>query len=306
MNEYGEGMIMNKFALSLMFAGILCAQRVTDTKTAEIRGGGGEGKCTIEVEVDDVAEVEISGSRAQIRTLAGGPSSIRRFECNQALPNNPNDFRFKGIDGRGRQSLMRNPSRGPAVIRIEDSKGGREGYTFDIFWRGSSGNLGDGDNRGGVFGNGNGDFGNGNDSGVFGNGNGNRDRDNRDRDNRNRDNGNGGFGNGNGNWNREVNYRGRGDGFLRVDRGSSEHLFNCHVTINRRGDIEVTFDTDRSNPLTLTGRVQRLDRDRIYADMNGNNIGGIMEIDTDGRNRVRSITMRQNGGRNNFELSWHE
>ncbi len=284
---------MNKFALSLMFAGTLCAQRVTDTKTAEFRGGGGEGKCTIEVEVDDVAEVEISGSRAQIRTLAGSPSNIRRFECNQELPNNPNDFRFKGIDGRGRQTLMRNPGRGPAVIRIEDSKGGREGYTFDIFWRGSSGNLGGDDNRGGVFGN-------GNDSGVFGNDN--RNRDNRNRDNRNRDNGN----RSNGNWNREVNYHGRGDGFLRLDRGSSERLFNCHVTINRRGDIEVTFDTDRSNSLTLTGRIQRLDRDRIYADMNGNNIGGIMEIDTDGRNRVRNITMRQNGGRNSYELSWHE
>lgn len=284
-----KGIYMNKLALFSILAGTLCAQRITDTKTADIRGGGGDGKCTIEVDVDDVAEVEISGNRAQIRTLSGGPASIRRFECNQEMPNNPNEFRFKGIDGRGRQSLVRNPGRGAAVIRIEDSKGGREGYTFDIFWRGGSG------------------FGGGNDPG-FGNGNRNRDRDR---------NGNGsvfgngdgpvfGNGNGNGNWNREINYRGRGDGYFRQDNGSNLRLYNCRVSINRRGNIEVGFDSDRSNRITFTGRVQRLDGDLIYADMNGNNIGGVMEIDTDGRNRVRNISMRQNGGRDRYELSWHD
>ncbi len=279
---------MNKLALLLMLAAALCAQRITDTKTADFRGGGGgEGKCTIEVDVDDVAEVEISGNRAQIRTLSGGPASFRRFECNQEMPNNPSDFRFQGIDGRGRQSLVRNPGRGPAVIRIEDSKGGREGYTFDIFWRGGNGNgggFGNGNGNGGGFGNGNGN------GGGFGNGNGNG----------------GGFGNGNNNWNREVNYRGRGDGYFRQERGSNERLFNCRVTISRRGEIEVSFETNGQNRISFNGRIQRLDRDRIYADMNGSNWGGIMEIDTDGRNRVQNISMRQNSGRNRYELSWHD
>ena len=38
---------------------------------------------------------------------------------------------------RGAQRLVRDPNRGgPAVVLIEDYKRGREGYTFDIMWRG--------------------------------------------------------------------------------------------------------------------------------------------------------------------------
>jgi hypothetical protein len=119
------------------------------TRTANIRGGGGdEGKCTIEIEVDGVAEVEIRGASARLRTRDGQPASWRRFDCNQAMPSRPNDFRFRGVDGRGRQDLVRDPGNGGvAVIRIEDSKGGREGYTFDIMWRGGSGNYSDRNNR---------------------------------------------------------------------------------------------------------------------------------------------------------------
>jgi hypothetical protein len=109
---------------------------------ANIRGGGGDGKCTFEVEVGGVAEVEIRGDQGYVRTISGSPARWRRLDCNQPLPAAPNDFRFKGIDGRGRQDLVRDPNsnRGAAVIRIEDSKGGREGYTGDIMWRGGSGN----------------------------------------------------------------------------------------------------------------------------------------------------------------------
>lgn len=257
----------------------ISAQQITDTRTPDRRGGGGDGKCTIEVEVDDVAEVEIFGNRAQIRTLSGSPARFRRFECNQDIPNNPNDFRFEGVDGRGRQQLVRSPGRGPAVIRIEDSKGGREGYTFDIFWRG-----------GGGFGGGRGDYGGG--RGDYGGGRGNYGN-------------NGNYGNGN--WNRDLDFRGRGQGFFREFRGPDTQLSNCRVNIDRSGRIEVTFDTGGAFALLLNGRVQRLDRDRIYADMRGNNLSGIMEIETDGRNRVRSINMRSDQrGRNRFELSWRD
>jgi hypothetical protein len=108
---------------------------------ASIQGGGGDtGKCTIEVEVDAVADVEIRGDTGWIRTLQGQPSTWRRFVCTSPIPRNPIDFRFKGVDGRGNVQLIRDPnnSGGAAVVRIDDSKGGREGYTFDLEWRGGA------------------------------------------------------------------------------------------------------------------------------------------------------------------------
>ena len=58
------------------------------------------------------------------------------------MPSKPADFRFAGVDGRGRQQLMRDPRQGGgAIVRIEDKEGGAEGYTFDLFWGGGSANL---------------------------------------------------------------------------------------------------------------------------------------------------------------------
>jgi hypothetical protein len=105
-----------------------------------VGGGGDRGKCTVEVVVDGAAEVEIRGDQGSIRNLAGRPAEWRRFECNAPLPRNPVGFRFAGVDGRGRQQLVRDPRNGgAAVVRIEDSQGGSEGYTFDLFWGGDSG-----------------------------------------------------------------------------------------------------------------------------------------------------------------------
>ena len=110
-------------------------------RRATMVGGGGpdRGKCTIEVVVDGIAEVEIRGDQGFIRNIAGQPAQWRRFQCSGPLPRNPADFRFQGIDGRGRQSLLRDPRQGGvAVVRIEDPQGGSEGYTFDLIWGGGA------------------------------------------------------------------------------------------------------------------------------------------------------------------------
>jgi hypothetical protein len=127
--------------LLVVFSGLAYGQRGGgEMRRAEIRGGGGDGKCTIEVEVDVAAEVEIRGDTARLHTLGGQRATWRRFVCNQVMPNNPRDFRFSGVDGRGRQELVRDPRHGgAAVVRIDDPKSGREGYTFDIEWRGGGG-----------------------------------------------------------------------------------------------------------------------------------------------------------------------
>ena len=123
----------------VLFLGQAGAQQFE--RQATIRGGGGPGgKCTIEVVVDIVAEVEVRWDRAILRTIGGSPAEWRRFECNAPMPPNPVDFRFQGIDGRGRQQLVRDPRQGgAAVVRIEDPQSGREGYTFDLIWRGDNG-----------------------------------------------------------------------------------------------------------------------------------------------------------------------
>ena len=78
--------------------------------------------------------------RGRLRNLAGRPAEWRRFECKRPCLANPVGFRFAGVDGRGRQQLVRDPRNGGvAVVRIEDSQGGSEGYTFDLFWGGDSG-----------------------------------------------------------------------------------------------------------------------------------------------------------------------
>jgi hypothetical protein len=110
----------------------------TAERRATFAGNGGiTGKCAIEVYVDGSAEVEIRGDRGRLRTLNGQPAQWRRFVCTGPMPANPGEFRFIGVDGRGRQELVQSPANGggAALVRIDDSNGGAEGYTFDLVWR---------------------------------------------------------------------------------------------------------------------------------------------------------------------------
>ena len=125
-----------------MAIGPVSAQTIP--RRADIRVGGNpdRGKCTIEVVVDGVAEVEVRGDSAILRNISGQPAQWRRFECNGPMPANMRNFRFAGVDGRGRQELLRDPRNGGvAVVRIEDPQSGSEGYTFDLFWDGGAGNA---------------------------------------------------------------------------------------------------------------------------------------------------------------------
>src|ERR1700733_9506228 len=111
------------------------------SRRAAITGGGGNGRCTIEVSVDHSAEVEVSGDLGLLTTVAGQPAGWRGFQCNVPLPSNPVDFRFVKTGGRGAVRLIQDPrsTRGRAVVRIDDPQGGRASYTFDLQWRGTAG-----------------------------------------------------------------------------------------------------------------------------------------------------------------------
>jgi hypothetical protein len=112
----------------------------TFPRRATVTGGGNpnNGQCTVEVVVDGSAQVEIGvAGDAVLRNLAGNPPQWRRFECTSIMPPNPGGFRFEGVDGRGKQELIRDPRNGgPAVVRIDDPAGGSEGYTFRVMWSG--------------------------------------------------------------------------------------------------------------------------------------------------------------------------
>lgn len=130
--------MQKRFVLGITSLAALCASAQTYERRADITGGGdpNRGKCTIEVVVDGSAEVELRGDRAVLRNVAGQPPQWRRFVCNVPMPMKPVGFRFAGVDGRGRQTLLRAPDAGgPGVVRIDDPPSGSEGYTFDIFWQ---------------------------------------------------------------------------------------------------------------------------------------------------------------------------
>lgn len=135
---------MNKYIFlgAAMVAGLLPAAQANPlSRRAIITGGGGNGRCTIEVTVDHAAEVEVSGDMGLLTTTGGQPAEWRRFQCNAPLPSNPVDFRFFKVNGRGTVRLVQDPrsTRGRAVVHITDPQGGRGGYTFDLQWRGGGG-----------------------------------------------------------------------------------------------------------------------------------------------------------------------
>jgi hypothetical protein len=127
--------ILYSISIGSVVAATLCAQAVQRQATMVGGGNPNGGKCTVEVVVDGAAQVEIRGNTATLRDLNGQQPQWRRFECTGAMPANPANFRFEGIDGRGRQTLTRDPRNGGvAVVQIQDSSSGAQGYTFDITW----------------------------------------------------------------------------------------------------------------------------------------------------------------------------
>jgi hypothetical protein len=133
------------FSVAIALSAIAGAQAIP--QRAAMVGGGNPnaGQCTITVVVDGQAEIEIRGSDASMRNLGGAPPQWRRFECTAAMPQNPANFQFAGLNGRGQQNLVSEPRNGgPAVVRIEDSQGAASEYTFRLAW----GNYSGGPDRG--------------------------------------------------------------------------------------------------------------------------------------------------------------
>ena len=135
---------MNKqifLSAAILYAFIQPAYANPVSRRATITGGGGHGRCTIEVSVDHAAEVEISGDMGFLTTTAGQAANWRRFQCNAPPPRHPDDFRFVRVAGRGTFQLTQDPrsTGGRTVIQISDPQAGRGNYTFDLQWQGRGG-----------------------------------------------------------------------------------------------------------------------------------------------------------------------
>jgi hypothetical protein len=192
--------------------------------------------------------------------------------CNQVLPPNPAEFRFHGIDGRGRQELIRDPSRGGvAVIRIEDPKGGREGYTFDLEWRGTG-------SSGQEFG-----------------GRGGRESV--------------GAGGWHGNRGSTFTYHGDGRGFLNRKNGRDLRVRDVNVSLAPDGRVILEFEAEGIERLTFAGRATNYSRDYITAELGaggrGRNVRGTASIYVDPSGQVDRITMDGIVDGDPFKLNWH-
>lgn len=151
-----------RFAMAIMglaagIGAVAADETVTVRHARNWQPGASEGRCDIRVRVDGEADFGLRGESLIIRTLNGEPASDAGSECSTPLPRNVEDFRFKGIDGRGDVRLLEEPSAGNrwmAVVRVRDSKAGSEEYHFRLEWgRGSSFTGGGGGGRpGGVGG----------------------------------------------------------------------------------------------------------------------------------------------------------
>lgn len=139
---------MNKTMITVTMLGAMACSLhgTTLPRRATIIGGtiGGAGRCTVEVEVDGAAEVEVVGDSGRLRTMSGQTAVWRRFQCTSPMPRTPGDFRMVGLDGRGRVRLWQDPRHGGgiALVRIDDPKGGRDRYVFDLQWQGFGGGGG--------------------------------------------------------------------------------------------------------------------------------------------------------------------
>jgi hypothetical protein len=256
-----------------------------EMRRAEIRGGGGNGKCTIEVVVDVVAEVEVRGDTARLRTMGGMPAQWRRFVCNQVMPLNPANFRFTGIDGRGRQDLVRDPSRGGvAVVRIEDSKGGSEGYTFDLEWGGAGGGWQDLGRNDRGSGGGWRDSGGRGDSGFHGGG---------------------GW---HGNRGSVFTYHGDGRGFLNRRNGRDLRVRDVNVSLDPEGRVVLEFEAEGMERIAFAGRATNYSPDYITAELGTGvrrrDLRGEASIYVDPSGEVDRITMQGMVDGDPFRLNW--
>ena len=117
----------------------LLAQETSEVTVRRARNwspNAADGWCAVKVWVDDEAEFALQGDKLVLFTARGRAARDVATECSGPLPANVENFRFKGVDGRGEVTLIEQPSRyrSRAVVRIRDNKPDGEEYHFRLEW----------------------------------------------------------------------------------------------------------------------------------------------------------------------------
>ncbi|MCL4794154.1 MAG: hypothetical protein KJZ84_06310 [Bryobacteraceae bacterium] len=115
-------------------------QEIQPKRTRDYDDRKSEGYCAIRVWVDDLVIIHTRGNRVAFETVRGQRAKDAGTECSQPLPGADaiSDFRFRGIDGRGRVELLEEPDRRnrfTAIVRIEDPRSGGQEHHFRLTWR---------------------------------------------------------------------------------------------------------------------------------------------------------------------------
>jgi hypothetical protein len=238
----------------------------------------GKGQCDIFLRVDGEAEVSVRGDMVYLRTISGRDARDEGSECNAPLPGrNIEGFRFEVHESRGEIRLLTPPSRGSnfaAIVSIRDRQGGEGRYHFRLSWVMTGGYPG---------------------------GRGEMQPPIEMRppipDRRGPD------------WNENVEFRGRGSGIYERSNERPRQLDNAEVNVDRDGRVRVRFETFDGPPLAFVGRISRMDRNLLTAEVVAGDqtmgLRGPMIITLDDRRQVASVAMQGTAGRrDSFNLRW--
>lgn len=98
----------------------------------------GPGRMSWRGRVDDYVELRVQGSRVRSIERGGAPTYNEHASFSNPLPRADVRVEVKKRDGRGKVSLVEQPSRYnnyTAVIKIDDNKGGSDDYEIEMLWR---------------------------------------------------------------------------------------------------------------------------------------------------------------------------
>jgi hypothetical protein len=87
--------------------------------------------------VDDHVELRIQGTRVYSIERQGAPTLNEQASFSSPLPRAEVNIGVKKRDGRGRVSLIQQPSPSnnyTAIIAIDDDKGGADNYEIEVMW----------------------------------------------------------------------------------------------------------------------------------------------------------------------------